>query len=105
MLEPEDVKRFARNLEAMFAKAGIDGDPEAFAQVLELIDYARTELAPRAAAELRAQGYSWANLGAAMGVTKQTVQERFGRIPARRQAARAAALAETQAVYGDGGSR
>lgn len=91
MFEPSDTQRYRRQVEAMVKAAGRQ-DPEAFAFIVELLDRARTELVPAACDELRAAkgaapGFSWADIARPLGVTRQTAQERFGRVPARRRAA------------------
>ena len=75
MLEPAEVKRWQRLSAAMLRHAAED-DPEAFAQVVKVLDGARDALA-EVANDLRADGYSWAALGDALGVTRSAAQQRF----------------------------
>ena|SRR2546428_2651118 len=84
MLEPEDMSRYWRQIDAMLNRAGTD-DPETFAFIVKLLDDARDAL-PRAAQRLRtpgdqagagAPGYSWADLARALGVTKSAAAQRF----------------------------
>lgn len=86
MLEPEEVKRWERLTAAMLRHAAED-DPEALAQVVSVLDNARAKL-PEVVAELRGQaahrsdpgyGYSWAEIGAALGISRQAASQRFGR--------------------------
>lgn len=86
MLEPAEVKRWER-LTAAMLKHAADDDPEAFAQVVAVLDNARAQL-PAVADELRgygpngevySRGYSWADIGRALGVTRSAAQQRFGR--------------------------
>jgi hypothetical protein len=85
MLDRDEMGRWQRLTAAMLAQAASD-DPEAFAQVVVLLDRAR-ELLPDVADHLRAtatdtthgnaRGYSWADLAAALGVTRSAVAQRF----------------------------
>lgn len=86
MLEPEEMRRWERMTAAMLRRAA-DDDPEAFAQVVKVLDQARAEL-PDVCARVRAAAgpdarrgapfYSWAQIGAALGVTRQAAAQRFG---------------------------
>lgn len=76
MLEPQDIDRYVRELRAMVRRAG-DEDPEGFASIVRLLDAARAAL-PYAADRTRTQhGYSYADLAAGLGVTRQSAAERF----------------------------
>lgn len=74
MIEPEQAARFRRELAAMVRAAG--DDPEAFATVAGLIDSARVAM-HGAVTELREQGFSYSDIGRALGVSKQAAQQRF----------------------------
>lgn len=74
MIEPEQAQRYRRELAAMVRAAG--DDPEAFATVAALLDDARTAM-HAAVTELRKQGFSYGDLGRALGVTKQAAQQRY----------------------------
>lgn len=86
MLEQHKIDGW-RRLGAAIMRDAADGDPEAFAQVVALLDEWRDQL-PDVAARLRSNtdrtgvarvpGYSWAQIGAALGVTKQSACQRFG---------------------------
>lgn len=86
MLEQAEIDRWRRLTDAMLRHAAQD-DPEAFAQVVDILDRAQAKL-PAVAAELRgwgrdelcirADGYSWADLAGALGVTRSAAQQRFG---------------------------
>jgi len=69
----DGVRRLVR---AQGKRAG--ADLEMFRLFAGSVDFARARLA-EAAAGLRAQGYSWADIGAALGITRQSAWERFGR--------------------------
>lgn len=87
MFERKEVASFERALAGWIRRAGRD-DPAAFAQMVAIIDGARAELVA-AADDLRtvkagtdhhgSGGYSWADIGAALGVTRAGAQKRFGR--------------------------
>jgi hypothetical protein len=86
MLEQKEIDRWRRLTDAMLRHAAAD-DPEAFAQVVEILDRAQAKL-PAVAAELTnpnglsAQtiggSYSWGVLGRALGVTRSAAHQRFG---------------------------
>lgn len=87
MLEPAEIDRWRRLTDAMLDHAAKD-DPEAFAQVVELLDRANGML-PGVAGLLRdawdgerchaLEGYSWAELARPLGITRQACAQRFGR--------------------------
>lgn len=78
MLEPDERKRWERNLRAMLRHAS-DQDPEGFAEIVQLLDGAVAQL-PEAAQRMRElHGYSWTEIAAPLGVTRQSARERFGR--------------------------
>lgn len=88
MLDREEIARWGRLTAAMLEHAAND-DTEAFAQVVELLETAAREL-PTVAAMLRlpkplpdgslAPGYSWAEIAAPLGVTRQAAAKRFGKV-------------------------
>jgi hypothetical protein len=76
-VDNRDFLAFARRIVAAAGRRAAD-DPEAFADLLGLL----AELdaaAVTAAAALRDEGYSWQDIGAACGVSKQAAQKRWGR--------------------------
>lgn len=76
MLEPSEIKRWERQLRAML-RAGADNDPEGLATVVELVTQAYKAL-PFMVELARAEyGYSWADIAAAMPITRQAAHERF----------------------------
>lgn len=86
MLEPAEVKRWERLTAAMLRHAAED-DPEALAQVVKVLEDARGKL-PEVVNQLRqyggesygrTTGYSWAEIAAPLGITRQSAQQRFGR--------------------------
>ena len=75
MIEPKELAGMERWLSAMIAKAGRD-DPEALAQVIALLDDARTKL-PAAAQALREAGYSYADIARPLGIARESAFLRF----------------------------
>lgn len=81
MLEPRDVGRWEREIDALCREVGRN-DPEAFAQGVQLLERLRDGL-NSAAANLRTNHhYSWADLARPLGVTRSAAQQRFGKVPA-----------------------
>lgn len=87
MLEPAEVKRWERMTDAMLRHAAAD-DPAAFAQVVAVLDRARASL-PNVADRLvygagqvyptTRETYSWGDIGAALGISRQAARQRFAR--------------------------
>lgn len=76
MIEPENVARWHREVAAIGNAAA--EDPEAFAQAEAVLYDLRNRLI-YAVHKLRAGGYSDSDIGRALGVTRQAVQQRFPR--------------------------
>jgi hypothetical protein len=83
MIDVGQSKRYEREIRAMLRAAG-DDDPEGFAQVVKLLDWAVSEGLREAASRLRESdtagvpGYSWAEIASPLGVTRSAAQQRFG---------------------------
>lgn len=87
MYEPEFVEYLRRSLLSAIRVAGTD-DPEAFRQVLDVLDDAQQAVTD-AAYQLHwgqdvsdedapeAVQYSWAEIGAALGISRQAARSRF----------------------------
>lgn len=76
MLEPNDVKRYERELRAMLRRAG-DEDPEGFAEIAQLL-YTAVDGLESAVLDMRRRGYSWRQIADALGVPVSTVHRRWG---------------------------
>jgi hypothetical protein len=76
VVENADYAKFmARILRAMARRAGNDID--ALPMLLAAQDETE-QLMREAVARCRADGYSWADIGARLGITRQAAQQRFG---------------------------
>jgi hypothetical protein len=77
LVENDDYAAFARRILRAYARRVADGDVEALTLMLGLsaeIDAAIGQ----AVTGLRAFGYSWAEIGARLGITRQAAQQRWG---------------------------
>jgi hypothetical protein len=78
LVENDEYAAFARRVLRAYARRVADGDVEALALMLGLsaeIDSAISQ----AVTGLRAFGYSWAEIGSRLGITRQAAQQRWGR--------------------------
>ncbi|MGI8446661.1 MAG: hypothetical protein ACR2MP_05645 [Streptosporangiaceae bacterium] len=77
VVENDDYAAFARRVVRAHGRRIAAGDVEALAALLDLAadieDAART-----AVAGLRGSGYSWAEIAARLGITRQAAQQRWG---------------------------
>ena len=76
--ENDEYAAFARRVLRAYARRVADGDIEALTLMFGLaaeIDTAITQ----AVKGLRTFGYSWAEIGSRLGVTRQAAQQRWGR--------------------------
>jgi hypothetical protein len=77
-VENDEYAAFARRVLRAYARRVADGDVEALILMFGLaaeIDTAITE----AVKGLRTFGYSWAEIGSRLGITRQAAQQRWGR--------------------------
>ena len=77
--ENDEYAAFARRVLRAYARRVATGDIEALTLMLGLsaeIDDAISQ----AVTGLRAFGYSWAEIGSRLGVTRQAAQQRWGRV-------------------------
>lgn len=85
MLESRSFDGWQRLSRSILSQVSTD-DPEALAQVVEHLAWVQAQL-PAVVEAMRQPtvmedgtkipGYSWAQIGAALGITRQTAQERF----------------------------
>lgn len=66
-----------RMMRAYLARVA-DGDPDDLAGLVAFIDETEESLAATVRAMRKAYGWSWAEIGAALGVSRQAAQQRFG---------------------------
>lgn len=80
VIENDDFAAFARRIIRAFGRRIAKGDIDALADISflsEQIDQAIKD----SVTGLRARGYSWADIGRQLGVTKQAAQQRWGGDP------------------------
>jgi hypothetical protein len=78
LAENDEYAAFARRVIAAYARRVATGDVEALTLMLGLSTDLDAAIA-QAVTGLRASGYSWAEIGARLGVTRQAAQQRWGR--------------------------
>ncbi len=76
--ENDEYAAFARRVLRAYARRIADGDVEALTLMTGLADEIDTAIS-QAVAGLRGFGYSWAEIGSRLGVTRQAAQQRWGR--------------------------
>lgn len=78
MLEPSRITRTERELRSLADTVAGD-DPEALAELVRIAHWLNTHLVPQTARRQHEGGYSWAEIAAPLGITRQSAQERFSR--------------------------
>ena len=76
--ENDEYAAFARRVLRAYARRVADGDVEAFTLMTDLADEIDAAIS-QAVTGLRAFGYSWAEIGSRLGITRQAAQQRWGR--------------------------
>ncbi len=76
--ENDEYAAFARRVLRAYARRIAIGDVEALTLMTDLADEIDTAIS-QAVTGLRATGYSWAEIGSRLGVTRQAAQQRWGR--------------------------
>ena len=76
-VENDEYAAFVRRVLRACSRRVGDGDVEALALMLGLAEEIDTAIAG-AVNGLRACGYSWAEIGARLGITRQAAQQRWG---------------------------
>ena len=78
VIENDEYAAFARRVLMAYARRVADGDVEALTLMLGLAAEIDTAIS-QAVSGLRKFGYSWAEIGARLGITRQAAQQRWGR--------------------------
>jgi hypothetical protein len=73
----DEYSAFIRRILRAHSRRVGDGDVEALALILDLAEEIDTAIA-EVVKGLRAYGYSWAEIGARLGITRQAAQQRWG---------------------------
>ena len=73
-VENDEYGAFVRRVLRAYSRRVGDGDVEALALLVGEIDAAMAE----AVQGLRARGYSWAEIGSRLGISRQAAQQRWG---------------------------
>lgn len=88
MIEPSTLRHHQRKLNEIVRLACEDvesaglhstADPEAFAQVVEMLTAAVASLTDACETLRSRDGYSWADIARPLGVTRSAAQQRFGK--------------------------
>ena len=77
--ENDEYAAFARRVLRAYARRVADGDVEALTLMTDLAAEIDTAIG-QAVKGLRAFGYSWAEIGSRLGVTRQAAWQRWGRV-------------------------
>ena len=77
--ENDEYAAFARRVLRAYARRVATGDVEALTLMTDLADEIDTAIS-QAVTGLREFGYSWAEIGSRLGITRQAAQQRWGRI-------------------------
>ena len=76
-VENDEYAAFVRRILRAYSRRVGDGDVEALALMLGLAEEIDTAIA-EAVKGLRARGYSWAEIGSRLGITRQAAHQRWG---------------------------
>ena len=77
VVENDQYAAFARRVLRAYARRVADGDVEALTLMLGLSAEIDTAIA-QAVQGLRGSGYSWAEIGSRLGITRQAAHQRWG---------------------------
>jgi hypothetical protein len=75
--ENDEYVAFARRVITAYSRRIARGDIDAITDMARLADNLDTAIR-RAITGLRARGYSWADIGTRLGITRQAAQQRWG---------------------------
>jgi hypothetical protein len=76
LVENDDYAAFARRILRAYARRVADGDVEALIAMTSLANEVDAAIS-QAVTGLRAFGYSWAEIGSRLGITRQAAQQRW----------------------------
>ena len=76
-IENDEYAAFVRRILHAYSRRVGDGDVEAVTLMLSLAEEIDTAIA-EAVKGLRTCGYSWADIGSRLGITRQAAQQRWG---------------------------
>ena len=79
-VENDEYAAFARRVLRAYARRVADGDVEALTLMTDLADEIDSAIS-QAVTGLRGFGYSWAEIGSRLGITRQAAQQRWGGKP------------------------
>jgi hypothetical protein len=79
-VENDSYDAFVRRVLRAYSRRIASGDIDALTQMTSLAAEMDAAIA-QAVAGLRAFGYSWADIGDRLGVTRQAAQQRWGTLP------------------------
>ena len=77
--ENDEYAAFTRRVLRAYARRVATGDVEALTLMTDLADEIDSAIS-QAVKGLRAFGYSWAEIGSRLGITRQAAQQRWGRV-------------------------
>jgi hypothetical protein len=77
LVQNDDYAAFARRILRAYARRVADGDVDALIAMTGLAAEINTAIG-QAVTGLRHFGYSWADIGARLGITRQAAQQRWG---------------------------
>jgi hypothetical protein len=77
LVENDDYAAFARRILRAYARRVADGDVDALIAMTGLANEIDTAIG-QAVTSLRSFGYSWAEIGSRLGITRQAAQQRWG---------------------------
>ena len=77
VVENDEFAAFVRRIVTAYGRRVAQGDVDALADLIRL-GRAVEDATDLAVAGLRAHGYSWAEIGTRLGVTRQAAQQRWG---------------------------
>ena len=77
LVENDEYAAFVRRILRAYSRRVADGDVEALVLLVGLAEEIDTAMA-EAVKTLGAHGYSWAEIGARLGISRQAAQQRWG---------------------------